>query len=145
MKKGAAWSRPVTEVLVNWPAALHVTMLWYLQVDVPLSWRYLPTAACAGPVYTLDVLHHRSTTMSATSLCSNKTAVLLHKEHMTDVYLECFQTAASLSPLHCCGGREPCPPRLLTAGVSSGSSFLRHLIRSLMILRLSSSSRLPPL
>lgn len=109
MKKGAAWSRPVTEVPVNWPAAQHVRMLWYLQGDVPLSWqlRSLPTAACAGPVYTLDVLHHRSTTMSVTSPCGNKTAVLLHKELTTDVYLECFQTAASLSPLDCCGGGSP--------------------------------------
>lgn len=143
MKKGAAWSRPVTEVPVNWPAALPVRMLWYLQGDVRLSWqlRSLPTAACAGPVYTLDVLHHRSTTMSVTSLCSNKAAVLLHKEHTTDVYLECFQTAASLSPLDCWGeGALPSSPY---SWVSSGSSFLRHLIRSLMILRLSSSS-LPP-
>jgi hypothetical protein len=36
MKKGVAWSRPVTEVPMSWPVALHVTMFWYLQVDISL-------------------------------------------------------------------------------------------------------------
>lgn len=37
MKKGVAWSRPVTEAPMNWPGALPAIMLWYLQVGISLS------------------------------------------------------------------------------------------------------------
>lgn len=47
MKKGVARSRPVTEVPMSWPVALHVMMFWYLQVEPSLCQplRCLPAAA----------------------------------------------------------------------------------------------------
>lgn len=50
---------------MSWPVALRVMMFWYLRVDPSLCQplRCLPAAAQAGPVYTLDDVHHRSTTV----------------------------------------------------------------------------------
>lgn len=36
MKKGVAWSKPVTDVPMSWPVALHVMLFWYLQVEISL-------------------------------------------------------------------------------------------------------------
>lgn len=98
---------------MSWSVVLHVMMFWSLPVELSLCQplQCLPTAAQAGPVYTLDALHHRSTTVQVTSTCSKYfIAAVQRKPHreMTNVYLECLQTADSLSPLDY-WGREPCP------------------------------------
>lgn len=144
MKKGAAWSRPVTEVPVNWPAALPVRMLWYLRGTSR-------SPGSCDPCPQQPVLAQSTHWMSSTTEAQQCQLQACAATRLQCCYTKSTRQTSTLSvsrqqpacPLWTAAG-EGALPSSPYSWVSSGSSFLRHLIRSLMILRLSSSS-LPPL
>lgn len=117
MKTGVAWSRPVTEVPMNWPVALRVMMFWCLQVEISLpAAAMLARSSLGWPcLHTGHPLPQKHNASHKHLQRQRFIAAIQRKPHreMTNVYLECFQIAACLSPLNCWReGALPCPSLL---------------------------------